>query len=285
MGLPSAATSRALVLRALLCALVLCCVLNGYCHGTEKERITTQQRREKAWLINLVAIGGVTTWGVINWDYFSQSPRSSREHWLGHNTTEGGADKFGHLWASYTLSHSFASLYQHIGYSAPESNRYGSLSALAVTGLMEVGDSFSANYGFSAEDMLANISGAAVGWLLLEHQDWRKKIDLRWEYCPDFDHLEGDIVTDYEHAKYLVAIKAAGFEQIEQPWLKALELHLGYYSRHYDSYRPNLADRRQRYLYAGLGLNVGYLLQPVWKTRLFNYLQLPHTYQEWHHRH
>ena len=267
-----------------VCLIMLLGPLSGYCQ-LEEDSMAAQQRTRRAWLMNLVAVGGVTAWGVANWDYFSQKPRTTSERWFGHDTKEGGADKLGHLWSSYALSHGFAAMYQRIGYPARDANCYGPLSALAITGLMEVGDSFSSDYGFSAEDMVSNLAGVAIGWVLLEYPDWRDKIDLRWEYCPDIYDLEADIVTDYEHSKYLVAIKAVGFKQIKQPWLQALELHLGYYSRHYDGYAEGRTDRRRRYLYAGLGVNVSYLLKPMWDSRLFNYLQLPYSYLEWDGRH
>jgi hypothetical protein len=275
---------RIMILLPLLCSIQLCSTLPGYCQGDDSTR-TASQRTEQAWLMNLVAAGGITAWGVINWDYFSRSPRATSEHWFGHNSAEGGVDKLGHLWSSYAISHGFAALYRHIGYPDPEANRYGALSALGVTGLMEVGDAFSADYGFSTEDMVANLAGAAVGWLMLEYPSWRNRVDLRWEYRPDLNHLEGDFITDYEHTKYLVAIKASGFKQVTQPWLRALELHVGYYTRHYDSYTERRTDRRQRYVYVGLGLNVGQLLRPLWDTRLFNYIQVPNTYLEWHDTH
>ena len=148
-----------------------------------------------------------------------------------------------------------------------------------VTGLMELGDSFS-NYGFSYEDMIANSLGAALGYYLYRYPDLRRKIDLRWEYKPDFNHLKSDFVTDYEHSKYLVAIKAAGFDSIKAEWLKPFELHIGYYTRNYKDYDPLLADKRERNFYVGIGINVTRLIRPLSRTLLFNYLQMPYTYVE-----
>lgn len=237
-------------------------------------------RSQKAWLINVGAVGGVMAWGLLNWDYFSQSPSTENEDWFGHSTKEGGADKLGHLWTAYALSHGFAEVYRHIGYDEADALLYGPLSSFAVTGLMEVGDSFSDDHGFSYEDMVANLFGAGAGYLLLRYPVWQKRIDLRWEYNPDVSDFESDITTDYQNAKYLLALKAEGFEQIENPVLQALELHLGYYARNYDGYKASRNDDRKRFIYAGVGINVGRLIRPLWDTRLFNYLQLPYTYLE-----
>jgi len=61
--------------------------------------------------------------------------------------------------------------------------------------------------------------------------------------------------------------------------LRYFELHLGYYTRGYDDYNFSLTnDDRKRTVYVGLGLNVGKVIESVRETRIFNYLQLPHTY-------
>jgi len=249
---------------------------------TEKDIavLSGMTRSQKAWALNLGAMGTVIAWGIANWDYFSRAPATQNEEWFGHNTPEGGADKLGHLWASYAMSHGFSAIYQRIGYSESESLLYGPLSALAVTGIMEVGDSFSAEHGFSYEDMAANVVGAGIGWFLLRYPRWDERIDLRWEYAPEFNNLEGDITTDYEHSKYLLALKAEGFDCISNPYLQCLELHLGYYTRGYDDYKEWGADRRRRYVYAGAGINIGRLVRQIWKTSLFNYIQVPYTYAE-----
>ena len=237
-------------------------------------------RAQKGWALNLGAMGTVMAWGIANWDYFSRAPSTENEKWFGHDTKEGGADKLGHLWASYAMSHGFAAAYKRFGYSESESQLYGPLSALAVTGIMEIGDSFSADHGFSPEDMAANVVGAGFGWFLLCYPQWGERIDLRWEYSPELNDLEGDITTDYEHSKYLLALKAKGFDCIGNPYLNCLELHLGYYTRGYADYQDSGVDKRRRYLYAGAGVNVGRLLHHVWKTLLFDYIQLPYTYAE-----
>jgi len=234
-------------------------------------------RSQKAWLLNLGAAGTILTWGVLNWDYFSQPPKTKNEQWFGHGTKEGGADKFGHLWTAYAMTHGFAAAYRHFGYDEETAARYGTFSAFGVTGIMEVGDSFSEEHGFSYEDMIANTVGAGIGYLLLHNPEWQERLDLRWEYNPDFSDFETDVTTDYQHSKYLLAVKAEGFELLRETPLKYLELHFGYYARGYDSSRSNSFDPRERYLYAGLGINVGRLIRPLWDTKLFNYMQVPNT--------
>ncbi len=235
-------------------------------------------RATKVRNLNLLAAGTIIVGGVINWDYFQESPHVKKEDWFSHGTKEGGADKLGHAYTAYALSHGFAWIYREWDYPEEQAMRYGALSALGAMGIMELGDSFSSEYGFSYEDMLMNCAGAVAGYLLGTHPDWQQRLDLRLEYAPSLQHFEGDVVTDYEHSKYLMALKADGFDTLRDTPLSYLELHFGYYARGYDDYHAWREDDRERTLYVGLGLNVGKLIAGVWDTRLFNYLQLPYTY-------
>lgn len=231
----------------------------------------------KARNLNLVAAGTVVAWGTLNWDYFQRTPHARSEEWFSHGTKEGGADKVGHVYTTYVLSDYYASLYRQWNYPAEKAARYGALSALGTTGIMEFGDAFS-DYGFSVEDMIMNGLGAAASYWRGTHPEWERKIDFRVEYSPDPDDFEADVFTDYERLKYLVAVKAAGFDPLKDSPLRYFELHLGYFSRNYDDYRPTLPDRRERTLYVAVGLNVGKLLEGLWETEIFDYLQIPYTY-------
>jgi hypothetical protein len=228
--------------------------------------------------LNLLAAGITVAWGIVNWDYFQSSPQAHSEGWFGRGTDEGGADKLGHLYTTYALSHLYASIYRKWDYSEEPAQTLGALSALGTMTIMEIGDSFS-DYGFSYEDMIMNCVGAAAGYWLGSHPQWRQRIDLRLEYAPSLSHFETDVVTDYEHHKYLVALKAEGFESLRETLFGYFELHVGYYARGYDDYRPGQAyDDRERTVYLGLALNVGKLIENVWETKIFDYLQLPYTY-------
>ncbi|MBW2185345.1 MAG: DUF2279 domain-containing protein [Deltaproteobacteria bacterium] len=252
---------------------------SGFAEDWAETMPSKVELQRKTLLLNVAVASGILVWGVANWDYFQTSPRASKEEWFGHGTDEGGADKIGHIYTTYIASRAFRQAYLSWGYEEEKAGRLGVLSALWAVTLMEVGDSFSGDFGFSYEDLLMNVVGAGFGYLMVVNPDLDRKLDLRAEYLPEFgSEFEFDFFTDYEHIKYVLAVKADGFDSVTNPWLKYLELHLGYYTRNYDDFKSDGSDRRKRVLYVGLGLNVGKLLERWVKVPVFDYLQVPYTY-------
>ncbi len=235
-------------------------------------------RGQKTLMLNAGAAAALTAWGVYKWDYGQQAPKASSEGWFGQDDKEGGADKLGHFWSSYAVSHLFASIYESWDYSEEEATTYGALSSLGFQTLIEVGDSFS-GFGFSYEDMMMNLAGAGAGYLLRAYPQIGEKIDIRIEYAPSFSGGNStDVFTDYEHQKFVVALKGEGFEGLRGSLFEYLELQAGYYARGYDEFVRGGAETRRRIFYGGLGLNVGRAVSHFWDTALFDYFQVPGTY-------
>jgi hypothetical protein len=230
-------------------------------------------KEKKAAALNLAGAAGITAWGVASWDYFENTPKKAHEGWFSENTPEGGADKWAHFYFSYTLSHALASTYLCWGFDREKAGALGTLSSFGLMGYMELGDSFSA-YGFSHEDFIMNTLGCTAGWLLYRHKKLAEKIDFRMEYIPRFQ--DEDLATDYEHMKFLAAVKLSGFRQTQQtPW-RYLEFHLGYFARGYAK-----DSDRERNIYLGIGINLSEIFQALSMKKtatVFNYYQLPHTY-------
>ena len=231
-------------------------------------------KEDKLLYTNAGVVAAITAWGIANWDYGANSPTSSSEGWFGRDTKEGGADKLGHAYGTYVFSHGLGALYRHWGYDEERAARYGAYSAFGVQAFMEVGDSFS-RYGFSWEDMVMNAAGAAAGYLLATQPELARRVDFRIEYEPNFGG--SDIFTDYEHQKYLLALKFDGFDTTRETPLRYLELHLGYYARGYSQSNPALTERN---VYAGVAVNLSRLFDSSgWhKTAtVLRYYQPPYT--------
>ncbi len=225
---------------------------------------------------NLIGAAVITTWGLVNWDYAENPPHREDERWFQRTTDSGGADKLGHLYASYLVGSGLSHLYENWGYNRDDAALYGSLSSFFLMTYMEVGDAFSSDLGFSYEDFLMNTLGSFSSYLFYVYPELSKRVDFRIEYIPSFKR--DDIVTEYERMKYLVAFKAEGFDFVSNPYLRYTELHLGYYTR---NYHEGFSSESERVVYLGIGINLSRIARQnsYAKTASFlNYYQLPYTY-------
>ena len=242
----------------------------------EKEQFFT--RGQKAFLLNAGSVAAIFIYGLARWDYAKASFAFKNEGWFDRDSTKyGGADKFGHFWSNYAMSHLYAYVYRKWGYTDKEANLYGALSSLAANTFMEIFDGFSPSQGFSYEDMIMNIVGCGIGYVWGRYPSLANKIDFRIEYLPEFSTRDFGFSTNYERQKFLIALKADGFNFIKNRYLKYLEFHVGYYARGYKDYEPGGPDDRRRYLFVGIGFNVSRLVQKYVNTTVFNYIQVPYT--------
>ena len=240
----------------------------------KKEFLT---RGQKTLLLNAGSMGGIFIYGVTKWDYAKSSFFFKSEGWFERTAIDGGADKVGHFFDSYAASHLYSYVYRKWGYTDKEANLYGALSSLGATLFMELADGFSPTQGFSYEDMITNIVGCGVGYVWGKYANLASKIDFRIEYLPQFNSNFFGLFTSYERQKFLIALKADGFNFIKNPYLRYLEFHVGYYVRGYQDYEQGGPDDRRRTIYVGLGFNVSRLLQKYVNTRVLDYIQIPYT--------
>jgi len=232
----------------------------------------TLSKEQKLLLTHAAAFAGVTAWGIANWDYFDRSPHRESEGWFSKGTDEGGADKLGHFYLSHLLTRIMAHTYETWGYLKKDGALYGALSSFGIMTWMELGDSFS-EYGFSHEDFIMNALGSLAGYVLHTNPALSDIIDFRFEYRPRFD--EPDIFTDYEHSKFLMAVKLDGFDGIKSNYLKYIEFHLGYYVENVSS------NEKERNVYVAIGLNLSKIFKNLSMDRMATftrYVQIPYTY-------
>ena len=237
---------------------------------------------QKLTATNILLTSAVLGWGFSQWGYGEESYHTDNEGWFEKTTNNGGSDKLGHIYTNYVATRALAPLYESWGYEKQEAGLYASFTSLMISGLLiEVGDGYS-SHGFSSKDFLSDAVGVGAGYLLYMNPSLAKKVDLRVEYNPFISTDNStDISTDYERMKHLMTIKANGFKAFEDTPLSYLELHLGYYSRNFNHDHLPIAGR-DRNIYIGLGVNLSKLLNPTMGnySKLFNYIQIPHTYIE-----
>ncbi|MEA2111220.1 MAG: DUF2279 domain-containing protein [Campylobacterota bacterium] len=248
--------------------------------SSSKTLLERLSKEEKLVYTNAAIASGVLIWGFTQWGYGEEKFHFDDEGWFGKETSNGGSDKLGHFYTNYLVTRILAPIYENWGYSNTNAGLYAALTAGITSGvLIELGDGFS-EHGFSKEDFIADVLGAAAGYFWYINPALAEKIDFRVEYAPSLNSDNTtDFTTDYEHMKHLLAVKANGFETFQNSYMQYLELHIGYYTRDFNHDTMPIEDRK-RYLYAGVGLNLSKLLRPhIGKyATIFNYYQMPYTY-------
>lgn len=232
------------------------------------------QKEDKLMYTNLGIAAFIGVYGLIDWDYGSGGFHSADEGWFEEDSKYGGADKLGHMWATYVLSDALTGLYKSYGYDSSKANTYAALSAWGVQAFMEIGDATSDTQGFSWEDMAMNTLGALTSVLMEHYPELDRKIDFRLEYV--FNVNINGIFDDYSNQFYSLALKLDGFDTLENTFLKYVELHAGYYSRGYDT----TEEEKKRAVYAGISLNFSHLFYGWgWEKtgKTLEYLQIPYS--------
>jgi hypothetical protein len=250
---------------------------------TSEQKIPSEKKKEyftrgqKTLLLNVGSMVVISVYGLTKWEYGESSFHFKNEGWFGRTTKYGAADKLGHFWSSYALSTLYSYAYRKWGYTDKEANLYGTLSSLGANVFMEVADGFSPSQGFSYEDAIMNIAGTGVAYIWGRSPSLARKIDFRMEYTPKFDSHDFGFANNYERQKFLIALKADGFDFIKNPYLRYLEFHVGYYARGYKGYEQGGPDDRHRHIFIGLGFNVSKLAQKFVNTTVLDYIQIPYT--------
>ena len=240
-------------------------------------------REKKVVALNVTAVAAIAAVGSVSWDYCSSSFHFEDEGWFDPDTKFGGADKMGHAYSAYALSSVYNHIYRTWGYSDEDAILGGALTGWAQMTLIEVGDGFSAEHGFCWQDEAMDAVGAGMAYLRHRFPAIKEALDFRLEWYPSVAFRHGDRsdpFTDYSGQKYLLAIKPDGILRTNSPLLRAVEVHIGYYSRGYTE-ESRYFSSQNRYTYYGVGLNVTYLLEKLTGHRaggIFDYIQVPGTY-------
>jgi len=239
--------------------------------------LTDAQRRSRVWWLNAGGAAGITVYGFVFWDWGSSSFGVENEGGLEDDSKHGGADKLGHAWAAYALTGASAALYRDWGYDRNQAALYGSGTSLLITTIIEVGDGFSGDHGFSTDDLLANIAGVGFEYCRQIYPPLAKRVMYRWEWTPSevFWEGEADPSTDYSGSRYLLAFPLRGWGATGKPW-RWLELQAGVYAQGYAEAAPFFDQERATFV--GVGLNLTAILEDAFDSSalyVFDYFQLP----------
>ncbi|WP_066965503.1 DUF2279 domain-containing protein [Microbulbifer sp. Q7] len=205
------------------------------------------------------AAGGITYLGVKEWNWGSASFKFNNEGWFGMDTGSGGVDKLGHMYSSYLMAEAIShGLSRH---NDPEfAATYSALWATSLMLYVEVFDGYSADHGFSYEDVILNSTGVAFSYLRTRYPRVRELLDYRLDYQPSEGMQGFHPVTDYSGMRYLLVLKAAGVPALRDTPLKYLEFNLGYSARGFKASDAPYIPQRNSELFVGVSFNLNELL-------------------------
>lgn len=239
-------------------------------------------REQKAAAVNLGIAAAITGYGFAQWGWGESSFAYNSEGWFESDTESGGADKLGHAYTGAVITAITASLYHGWGYKNDDAALLGACSGMLATTLIEIGDGFSEEHGFSWEDQAFNLAGVGLEYLRLRFPEFGQRVQFRWEYFPSAKVRNGeemDIFTDYEGSRWMLAFPLKAWMR-ERSWLDWVDLLVGYGTRDFEDRQGRFSDRGERHPFIGIGIHI-----PLAKERLhiggsdrfFDYFQVPGT--------
>lgn len=242
----------------------------------------------------------VFLFGLKTWDWGDRhSPKSEKEGWFGEDTSFGGADKAGHLFAHYMVQRAVYNIFDWTESGESQKWAYSIGTTMGVGLLIEVGDAYTSEYGFSYEDLVIDYTGILIGAAL----DYFPKVDalfgLSIEYIPSKGYRDGydknerlkyalDIVNDYTGMQYMVNFKPAGFQNLgfDVPLaLRLISIDMGFYTKGYTHYDVGeFAHKHERDVFVGISVNSAQLLTELWSEKHRNAAYtMSHTFLEYYH--
>ncbi|MCZ8144916.1 DUF2279 domain-containing protein [Flavobacterium sp.] len=195
----------------------------------------------------------------------------SQFHFINDNNEWLQMDKAGHVFSCYHLSRLGAESFRWAGMTTKSQLLYGSASALAFMTAVEVFDGFSAEWGASWGDIIANTSGTAlyVGQELLwkEQRIVPKFSFQQTHFAPQRPTILGSsfqeqLLKDYNGQTYWLSFTLADFFKSSKipPWLC---IALGYGAdgmlagrSESKAFLAGGNDTRQRQFYLSLDINL-----------------------------
>lgn len=190
-----------------------------YAQATDStQQATTMHKRLRTAVITGGIAYGVALVGL-NELWYKDYPRQSFR-FFNDNAEWKQMDKLGHMYSSFYLSYGANLGYQWCGLPDGKSQMLGALTGFLVMFPIEVLDGFSAAYGASTGDLLANASGALLYYGQM--QAWHDiRITPRFSFHRSHlakerpnvlgDNLVSEILKDYNAQSYWFSVNLAKF--------------------------------------------------------------------------
>ncbi|MEQ8273915.1 MAG: DUF2279 domain-containing protein [Deltaproteobacteria bacterium] len=157
----------------------------------------------------------IGAWAVDAWWSDGLEPFSFRDAGaFGQDTYAGGADKMGHAYSMYVVTHSVYSLYRWLGMTKVNAALWTGAIAFTVSNWVELIDGFT-QYGFEGGDVIANSLGIGLGLLTKLSPRAESLVGFRLSYVPSPDFLQNEKsvlkwINDYTGMTYYLDVKGKG---------------------------------------------------------------------------
>lgn len=261
-------------------------------------------------VISASILGGLHA-SLYTWAYFAwYRPRNKYEQltflnegWFGPNTYAGGADKLGHFYSNYVFVRGSVGLLEAGGWERRPALIASTALTMAFFTVIEFKDGYHQGFGFSVQDMVANLAGNAVGVLLLGWPEIDRAFDVRIQYFPTHEFLRElrqgvvDAAEDYSGQAFVLAHHLGAIGPLRRSrylgWTRYVDVVLGYRALNYKPVPDDpAASPRAQELYLGLTLDMQAVLG-AWRDNVsrdsgwsrvlgttqsfFEFYQLPYT--------
>lgn len=202
--------------------------------------------------------------GAKLWDWGSQhSFRYGTDGWFEADNPSGGTDKAAHIYACYSSTRLFTSVFDWTEQDRDTAIVYGALMGLFIGVGIEIGDGFSQSYGFSITDLIADFVGVGMGALLDKFPTLDDAFAFNVWWWPSEGFIRAlpgsysDTFTDYSGQNYFFSLKFGGIPWVQDTPLRYFKFDLVFTTDGYKKY--DRVDERQT-LYLGFSVDVGELL-------------------------
>lgn len=193
---------------------------------------------------------------------------------------DGGADKFGHTIGMYLLNRGYTWIWMESGGSRWAGVLVGTLTSLAVGTVIEVGDAYTARYGFSYTDIIFNLIGTVLGAVqdAVPALDPVYSMSIFWFPSAGFytskNSQKQDMLTDYSGTKHFFHILLAGVPYVNRTYARYLRLDLAYWTRGFKKYDRGYTDDPEKFsakrvVYFGVSIDFAQLVLDLWPKKWY----------------
>jgi len=142
----------------------------------------TLHKKRLYWVIGSASVGYVGLMVALNEAWYKNQPRTSF-HFFNDNPQWKQIDKIGHAYSAYHFSRTSTEAFRWCGISPKKAVLWGAISSQLFMTPIEIFDGFSAEYGASWGDLVANFSGALLWWG--QHQIWNEeRLHFKFSFSP-----------------------------------------------------------------------------------------------------